>query len=167
MGSESSDSFDPPASPQRRPRGGQREKRKGGGGQQEEGPQALRQGPEGRPAPQVRVALEVTRGGSACGPPPEPDAWVTALTRAACASSEMSSTATQLVSCSYQRLTHCTYCSYVFVQLCYILHIMQLCFIQLCLHTSLFAAVYKKCSDRYLMFRSVQVLFFFSKLKFL
>ena len=110
----------------------------------------------------MRAVKEVTRGGSACGPPPEPDSRVPALTRAACASSGMSSTATQLVSCSYQRLTYCTYCSYFFVQLCYILHIMQLCFIQLCLHTSLFAAVYKKCSDRYLMFRSVfKVLFLF------
>ena len=95
----------------------------------------------------MRVALEVTRGGSACGPPPEPDAWVAAPTRTACASSGVSSTATQLVSCSYQRLTHCTYCSYVFVQLCYILHIICsyvlysyvyiLHFVQLCIRSAL------------------------------
>ena len=35
----------------------------------------------------MSVALEVTRGGSACGPPPEPDARVAAPTRTACASS--------------------------------------------------------------------------------
>ena len=34
----------------------------------------------------MSVALEVTRGGSAYGPPPEPNARVTAPTRAACAS---------------------------------------------------------------------------------
>jgi len=100
--------------------------------------QALRQRLEGRPVPQVRVALEVTRGGSACGPPPEPDARVTAPTRTACASWGVSSTATQLVSCSYQRLVHCTYCTCVCIQLCYILHILcsYVC-IQLCLHTTL------------------------------
>ena len=34
----------------------------------------------------ARWGVEVTRGGSACGPPPEPDAWATAIKRPARAS---------------------------------------------------------------------------------
>ena len=39
-----------------------------------------------RPGAWVRAVQEVTRGGSAYGPPPEPDVRATALKRAACAS---------------------------------------------------------------------------------
>ena len=80
----------PPPQPRRGPRGDQggREREEGRRGEKEEGPQAPQEGPQGRLVPYVSVALEVTRGGSACGPPSEPAERVTAPTRAACASWE-------------------------------------------------------------------------------
>ena len=55
-------------------------------GPEEEGPQAPQAPPEGRPEGWLKAGTRVSLGWSAQGPPPEPDARVPALKRAACAS---------------------------------------------------------------------------------